>query len=94
MMRITVTVSDAVADRLTDEADVSAYVNAAVSHRMLEEQKRALVARPEAAFSDEQLESARAARLAAEAQMTPELRAFATALLADLAPHRLGGRRA
>jgi hypothetical protein len=70
--RITVSLPDDVAERLSREPNASAYVSEAVRDRMEREQTQALLAQHGFTITEEGRARARARLAAARAKMTPE----------------------
>ncbi|MCI0686108.1 MAG: hypothetical protein L0Y54_02560 [Sporichthyaceae bacterium] len=89
--KITVSLPDDVAERLEHEDNASAYVADAIRRRMAAETARAQLEAAGFAITDEGLKAAEAEYAAALASISPEQRAHAEALSAEVRRARRWG---
>lgn len=81
-VKISISLPDDLAERLSQEPNASAYVADALRHRMSVERTHELLRRSGYDLTDEDVETGRAMVRHARHQVTPELAAKADALLA------------
>jgi hypothetical protein len=91
--KIAVSLPDDVADRLSQESNVSAFVARAVRRQMAGEKTRELLARAGFVITDEDVAQVHAEMEQLKASITPELREQAARLQAEVLAARAKARR-
>ncbi|MET8090362.1 hypothetical protein [Micromonospora sp. NPDC005220] len=91
--KIAISVPDDVADRLSTEPNVSAFVTGAVRRQMAGEKTREVLARAGFVITDEDVADAHAEMEQLKARITPELREQAARLQAEVLAARAKARR-
>jgi hypothetical protein len=86
--KISISLPDDIAERLSHQPNVSAYVAEALRHRMRMDRTRELLASSGYQLTDVDVAEGRKILDAAAQQMTPDLAAQADTLLARDRPHR------